>query len=198
MGQGTRIVPYAPQPNVVKGPKARLTWLISGAVIAVSVSLIAVLVIAPAFQSNRTGSSYFAPVSGPARVAPGSAGCPSPTGVVCYSVTVTSTLHGLTLGNLAFRVANLTTFPGYNTTQVSLGHLARVSVPNVNDSVAGVWWFSNDTWTIGSATSVVPNSYLTLVLDTNLNSNSTLARAWLAIDLTSPFEGAVYFSLFGP
>lgn len=178
--------------------RRRIFWIGLSTSIAVGVLLIALFFVAPLLNSGRIGPSAFAPADGPVRVTPGSVGCPPSPGLVCYWVAVASLLGGLTLAHLAFRVANITVFPGYNATPVTLGSYARVSILGTSDAVVGVWWFSNETWTSGSVWDVPTTTDVGMVLDTGLFSNATLIRAWFAIDLTSPFEGQVAFSLFGP
>jgi len=187
-----------PSPQSEAPPnRARLYWLAGGTGTAIAVIVVALLVLVPMFHSNYTGPSQFAPADGPLKVQPGSAGCPEVSGLVCYSVAIESLLHGLTLGSLGFRVANLTTQPGLNTTQVRLGSSARVSVLGSYSITVGTWWFSNRTWSSGSTWQVPLNTEVWFVLDTQLVSNSTLSRAWFAIDLGTPFSGGVAFSLFG-
>jgi len=187
-----------PSPQSEAPPnRARLYWLAGGTGTAIAVIVVALLVLVPMFHSNYTGPSQFAPADGPLKVQPGTAGCPEVTGLVCYSVAIESLLHGLTLGSLGFRVANLTTQPGLNTTQVQLGSSARVSALGTSGMTVGTWWFSNRTWSSGSTWQVPLNTEVWFVLDTQLVSNSTLSRAWFAIDLGTPFSGGVAFSLFG-
>jgi hypothetical protein len=187
-----------PSPQSEASPnRARLYWLAGGTGSAIAVIVVALLVLVPTFHSNYTGPSQFAPADGPLKVQPGTAGCPEVTGLVCYSVAIESLLHGLSLGSLGFRVANLTTQPGLNTTQVQLGSSARVSALGTSGITVGTWWFSNRTWSSGSTWQVPLNTEVWFVLDTQLVSNSTLSRAWFAIDLGTPFSGGVAFSLFG-
>jgi len=177
--------------------RAGLYWLAGGAGSAIALLVVALLLLVPTFFSNPTGPSQFAPADGPIKVPSGSAGCPPVSGLVCYSVAVESLLHGLTLGSLGFRVANLTTQPGLNTTQVRLGSTARVSALGSTGLAVGTWWFSNRTWSSGSTWPVPLSTEVWFVLDTQLVSNSTLGRAWFSIDLGTPFSGGVAFSLFG-
>jgi len=185
-------VQYAVSPG-----RTRKYWLVGGGGAAVVVVVVVVIVLVPMLHSNYTGPSQFAPADGPLRVQPGSAGCPEVSGLVCYSVAVESLLQGLTLASIGFRVANLTTQPGLNTTQVQLGSSARVTALSSPGTPVGAWWFSNRTWSSGSTWQVPLNTEVWFVLDTQLFSNSTLSRAWFAIDLGAPFSGGVAFSLFG-
>lgn len=183
-GSTTPMRPHVPD------RKLWIVWVL-GVVTVVCIAVI--LLLGVVLHVGGIGPSEFAPVAGPNWAAPGSTGCPQASELVCYSFAVTSSLQGLTLAHLSFRVANITTWPGYNATSVALGPGAHVTILGPSNSSVGVWWFSNDTWTSGAGWEVPTDTNVGMVLDTGLFSNSTLVKASFAVDLTSPFEGQVGF-----
>jgi hypothetical protein len=134
--------------------------------------------------------------AGIARVAPGSIGCATPAGAVCYRADYASAISGLTLSGLRFNVAgptNQTIDP--DAPGVPLGPTAKVSALGAEGQVVGVWSMPSMTWQIGSGAPVPKSSDDVVILDTGLLDNSTLLGAYFYIILTGANGGSVGFPL---
>ncbi len=172
-------------------------------VLVIAVSAVTILVLAaglllPWLASIHPGPSDFAP-AGIERVSPGSIGCRSTSGSVCYAAVFESSLQGLTLAHLRFVVANASA--GENTNgplapSLPLGVNAVVTALASPTSIAGVWNVSEGQWTSGGDWPVPVGPNVTVILDTGLASNATLSDAELGIVLTSPYQGSLGFPLY--
>ena len=169
----------------------RLVLGVAGIAVAVFLAGLAVFLL-----STHTRPSDFAP-AGIERASPGTLGCRSTAGEVCYEALFQSGLSGLTLSHLQFEVTNVSpaTTTGPLAPPIPLGPGAQVAVLDSSTSIAGVWNVSNGQWQNGSTWLVPTGPYVPVILDTGLVSNSTLSEAEFAIVLTSPFEGALGFPL---
>lgn len=170
-------------------------------VIAVSgaaIVFVAGALLVPSLVGNHIGPSNFWPV-GIERAGAGSTGCLFRAGEACYAVTFGSAFQGLTLDDLHFVVANGSlgsTTSGPIAPPLPLGAGARVTVLSSASSIAGVWNVSGNRWISGADWPIPTTQLVTVVLDTGLDSNATLADAEFAIVHTSPYEGSVGFPLY--
>ena len=144
------------------------------------------------------GPSDFSPV-GIEKVSAGSIGCSSTTGEICFSAIFQASLQGLTLEHLRFVVANASAGGSTNgplAPPLPLGAGAQVTALASPSSVAGVWNVSTGHWISGGSWPVSTGPGMSVILDTGLVSNTTLRDAEFDIVLTSPYEGAVGFTLY--
>jgi hypothetical protein len=136
----------------------------------------------------RTGSNSFA-VYNATEVSPGSLGCSTGAGEVCFSLTMLSAFNGLKLSDVHFHLTNGTT-ADENGPAVPLGASAGVTVLQTAGEVAGHLNWSTGAWTNGSGWSVPVNVGVELIFDSGLQSNASLNGTNFWISLSSPGSGS--------
>ena len=148
------------------------------------------------FACPHTCPSGFAP-DGIERAAVGSPGCSGPVGDFCFRAEFISLLTGLTLANVRFNVANPSNGTADPTApSLPLGREASVTTLGEAGQAVAVWNVTQGSWQYGSGWPVPTDRNTTVVLNTALLSNATLANAYLYVYLTGGFQGGVGFPLF--
>lgn len=124
-------------------------------------------------------------------VTAGSVGCQDLQGETCYSGVLVSNVPGVHLSGLRFEVLgppwNRTNV--LNSTPVSLGATARVTVVAPDNTVVGVWDWSTTSWSQGSSWVIPTGANVTLVLDTGLQ-NANLSGDLFQTFMVSPSYGS--------
>jgi hypothetical protein len=128
------------------------------------------------------------------QVAPGTVGCRSTPGNICYSFAIVTLCRGVTLSHLSFQVAN-GSYPisnlGSEGPPIPLGAGAQVSVLSSSSTVVGTWNYSSKAWSTGSNWALPVNVDVTMIMDTGLFSNSTLVNGAIEVVLSGPQDLAV-------
>jgi hypothetical protein len=176
----------------------RLKIALVSVVVALSVFLVASLVLVSLLSSLGTSPNSFWFAKGPDRVGPGTIGCRMNPDEVCYSFAFGMVYKGVTLSRSSFQVVNRSyalSGRGSEGPIIPLGPIASVSVLSSTSTIAGSWNYSSSVWSNGSGWVVPTNVNVTVILDTGLLTNATLANTGFEIVLSSPNGGAVGCSL---
>jgi hypothetical protein len=116
-------------------------------------------------------------------------------GNVCYLAEVDSAFSGLPASNLFFAVSNSSTITYPTSSTVELGVGASVSLMN-GSSVAGVWSYTRDAWSIAPSGDLPTTEPIVVVLDTGLTTNSTFVGSGFYVEHSLPYGGLVEFPLY--
>ncbi|MGP8072313.1 MAG: hypothetical protein ACLPZM_04190 [Thermoplasmata archaeon] len=118
---------------------------------------------------------------------PGSPGCASPAQEICYSGMLLSSVSGLHVSDLSFKVlTNPASGSVTNGTPVPLGPGAEVTLFVNPTTTIGIWNWTAETW-ISGGENLVPGN-LTVVLDTGL-VGTPLSSDWWFIFTSGPEQG---------
>jgi hypothetical protein len=142
----------------------------------------------------RTGPNSFA-VYNETEVSPGSIGCSTIPGEICFSLMMISEFDGLQLSDVHFHLTNGTT-ADESGPAVPVGASAGVTVLQTPDEVAGHLNWSTGAWTNGSGWSVPVNVGVELIFDSGLQSSVSLNGANFWISLSSPGSGSAGVGLY--
>ena len=147
-----------------------LSVAVTVGILAASVVVVAVLgvvvfaVVANLDECHCPSSFYFGPVG---QVPPGSIGCAATAQEVCYSGTLLSSINGLQVSDLSFKVlANGSGGSVLSGPPVPLGPGAQVTLLSDPTTIVGVWNWTSSTWIFGGDNPVPYNT--TAILDTGL------------------------------
>lgn len=125
-------------------------------------------------------------------VTPGSVGCQDLPGESCFSGVLVSYLPGVQLSGLRFEVLGppWNSSNVLNSTPVSLGDSARVTVLAPDNTVVGAWDWSTTSWSQGSGWVIPTGANVTLILDTGFQ-NAKLSGDWFETFMVNPNYGSV-------
>lgn len=168
-------------------------WLVVGVGVIITLLLIGGLAYEVIISRQPTGPSAFAP-AGWTGVNPGSVGCKSVAGEVCYSFSIETSFQNLPISNLFFAVSNASQFSYPESNTVSLGQGACVTALN-GTAADGVWNMSTGRWSVLPSGMVPIDMTFRFVLDTGLTTNSSLAGTSFWIEHSQPYGGSVGYSL---
>jgi hypothetical protein len=169
------------------------------AVVAVTVAVVVALGIVFALtlaQNAGSRPSGFSVAGAAARIAPGSLGCRSIPGNVCYSTGLIVGKSGVTLSDVVFDVANQTDPENPQAPRIPLGPGAEVTMFGNSSSVVGTYNMSSASWTRGGEWQFPVDQAVGLILDTGLTSNATLSNAMFWATVASPYLGSVGEGLY--
>ena len=145
-------------------------------------------------SEDHTSPNEFAPNSF-SRVPAGSVGCRALPQNVCYSVSIATTLNNLEASNLFFAVSNTSRIQVPVPSNVPLGPGASISMLNSTSAIVGVWNYSADHWSHAPSGVLPVNVPVSIVLDTGLDSNATLAGSSFYVEFSSDSGGGVGFPI---
>jgi hypothetical protein len=192
----SNVIEPTPVHSVVRSNSthSRRRYLALAVVVAlVAGSGVVVLVVNPTlFHPQPVGPSSFAPVSGPSQVVAGSAGCHPIASDLCYGVVVTTLFRTLSVSSLTFAASKSSVLQYPMPNNVPLGPDAGVSILN-GSKVVAFWNWSALSWSSGSGYVLPYDSDVTMVLDTGLQSNSTLSGNWFSVEHMGPSPAALGF-----
>jgi hypothetical protein len=173
--------------------------ILVAAVVAVTVAVVVALGIVFALtlaQNAGSRPSGFSVAGAAARIAPGSLGCRSIPGNVCYSTGLIVGKSGVTLSDVVFDVANQTDPENPQAPRIPLGPGAEVTMFGNSSSVVGTYNMSSASWTSGGEWQFPVDQAVGLILDTGLTSNATLSNAMFWATVASPYLGSVGEGLY--
>jgi|SRR5580700_4311773 hypothetical protein len=170
-------------------PRQSIRILTAVLILAVAVASVAaaIFVFLPG-PNSKLPASFGADQFG--RVAPGKMGCLNVTGEVCIYLNISSSLQGFPAANLFFAVSNAysTSYPILN--NISLDVHGAVTILN-GSTTGGTWNFSMGNWSAAPSGVLPTSSPFEVILDTGLQSNSTLVGASFWVEHPNPDAGAL-------
>ena len=126
------------------------------------------------------------------KIAPGSLGCASVRGELCYSAEISSLIDGLRVSDLSFKVIGDPSGSNVlNGTPISLGPAARVTLLQNSPVNLAVWNWTTATSVSGGGEHVSTTATVTAILDTGLVATSLGSAYWWAFYSSSDQGGGV-------
>jgi hypothetical protein len=175
--------PGLPRPRSSRGPLILLV-----AMIVIVGALGGAFALSQIWHGAPVGANQFG-FANVSMVVPGSMGCREVPHEVCFGLTAATTLTGLQLGDIHFRLTNQTD-QDYRAPSVPIGANASVLVMKAPGASAGQYNWSSGAWITGSTWVMPTNLNVEFVFDTGLTDGAQVNGTVFWALLSSPGSGA--------